>query len=453
MTKMESPSLHHVDQNHNKRKMNHRHIVLGCNVLALLSVVFILQGCGSGDRSAGMQFSRPVPSVEAVQARFGTLPLEERLSGIVRSANQVEIYPRINAPIEEVFVENGDRVAAGDPLVRLESVNYEERLEQAKANLRISEARALQAEARLNEARNQFRRQTTIYERNLGTEVEYEAAQAQLQSAEADYQLALAQVDQARSALNEMDQELSRTIVRSPVDGVVGARSAEVGMQATTANRLFLVGDVNSFKVEVNLTENMLRYIQVGQTVRIFSETIGDTLIYGNLTRISPFLSQGSFSTVAEIELSDRSGSLLPGMFVTVDILYGESEQATLVPVSAVYRHPRTGEEGIYVAPGFGTEVEPVTDVDENAPPVLSEPVELEFRPVRVVAKGRESVGVVGVNSGDWVVTVGQSLMVGSMDNRARIRAVTWDRILAMQRTLPQDLLREVLGMEESGGS
>ncbi|MEX1212072.1 MAG: efflux RND transporter periplasmic adaptor subunit [Balneolaceae bacterium] len=407
-----------------------------------------MTSCGSETAENNNRSDMPIPAVEAIQARFGSLPLEERLSGVVRAENQVEIYPRISAPVEEVYVENGDRVRRGDPLVRLENREYEERVNQARASLRVSEARARQAQARADEARSEYRRQEILAERDLISTAELETIQAQVASAEAEYDLTVAQVDQARSTVSEMENELTRTVIRSPIDGVVGGRAVERGMQVSATTRLFVVGDISRARVLVSLTENMLGYIESGQTARIFSESFGDTLLYSEISRISPFLEAGSFSTQAEVELENNSGHLLPGMFVTVDILYGESEQATIVPLSAIYRHPRTGIEGIYVAPGFGIEVEPVTEVDSDNPPPLSEPTVLEFRPIQVVARGRESAGVVGINSGDWIVTVGQSMMVGRDDLQARIRAATWERILAMQSTQPQRILRQMMELE-----
>src|SRR5690625_7073786 len=95
-----------------------------------------------------------------------------------------------------------------------------------------------------------------------------------------------------------------------------------------------------------------------GQTVEITSEILPDTVLPAQITRISPFLGQGNFSTEAEIELQSSEDLLLPGMFVTVDVFYGESEEATLVPLSAIYTKPQSGEVGIYVATSVGMEPE-----------------------------------------------------------------------------------------------
>ncbi|MEX1010954.1 MAG: efflux RND transporter periplasmic adaptor subunit [Balneolaceae bacterium] len=429
-----------------------------CNYLsplAIFSFSLLLWGCGNSEEGGNTGNFGTIPAVEAVQAQFGALPLEERLSGITRASNQVEIYPRITAPVEEVMVRNGDYVESGAPLIRLEDREYSERLQQAEANLRVNEARARQSETRLNEVRNFLDRQETLYSRDLLSDADIEQARAQVMSAEADYELALAQVDQAHSQMSEQRDLLDRTVIRAPISGTVGQRNAEAGMQVNANSRLFVIGDLTHSTIRVNLTENMLGYIETGQTVRIFSENLGDTLLYSEVSRISPFLTSGSFSTEAEIDIANEEGLLLPGMFVTVDVLYGETSQATLVPLSAIFRHPRTGVQGIYVANGYGVETEPITEVDAGNPPPLSEPTSLEFREIEVVARGREAAGVAGINSGDWVVTVGQSLLIGSADDQdpqARIRAASWDRIMEMQRMQPEDLLERIMGEDVSSG-
>ena len=125
--------------------------------------------------------------------------------------------------------------------------------------------------------------------------------------------------------------------------------------------------------------------------------------------------------------------------------MYGESEQATLIPLSAIYRHPRTGETGVYVAPDFGAETDPVEQIDSTNPPPLSQPTMVEFVGIDVIAQGRETAGVVGVQGGDWIVSVGQNLLINNESGAAKIRATSWNRIMRMQQMKPQDLLRDIM--------
>lgn len=426
--------------------------------LLLILTLLTFYSCSSEETAEnGENNDEVIPSVEAVEAQFGSLPLQERLSGIVRAQKQVDIYARISAPIVEVYKQDGEDVEEGEPLVQLSDREYRERVRQAEANLRINQARLKQAEAALDQAKSQLRRQQTLAERELSSELEMETLQAELQSAEANYELALAQVEETESTLDEQKELLGQTVIRSPITGTVGQKNAEMGMQVGTSDRLFTVGDLNDARVTINLTERMLNYIEEGQRAIIRSENMEDRMLESTVSRISPFLGVGSFSTEAEIDIENTRGLLIPGMFVTVDIMYGETDQATIVPLSAIYRHPRTGETGVFVAPEFGAEAEPVEQVDNANPPPLSEPNAVEFVSIDVIAKGRETAGVVGVNSGDWVVTVGHNLLINNDSGIARIRATSWNRIIDMQNLKPRDLLREIMNergvAEQSSGN
>ena len=416
------------------------------HLLLLLFAGLIFTNCGGEEEQEISAQNRTVPAVEAVQAQFGSLPLEERLSGTVRAGNQVEIFPRITAPVQEVYVESGDQVRQGDELVKLRDTEYREQLRQAEASLRISVAQRRQAQAALSEIESELRRQQILAERDLVTELEMEQLEAEVESAEASLELAEAQVEQAQSTVDEQEEALEQTVIRAPITGTVGNRAAEIGMQASPNSRLFIIGDLTRSKVNINITEQMLQYIETGQSVRIYSENFPDTTLRGDISRISPFLGEGSFSTEAEIDVNNESGLLLPGMFVTVDVLYGESEQATIVPLSAIYRNPRSGETGIYVATSYGMESEIIDELDELDEPLsLSNPTDVEFVPIEVIARGRDAAGVIGVRSGDWIVTVGQNLIDRDNSSRARVRPRSWRSIVAMQRLQPQDLLREIM--------
>lgn len=426
-------------------------------LLSILTIIaaFLFAACSDDSENQATTQNDVLPAVEAVQAQFGSLPLEERLSGVVRAQKQVEIYPRISAPIENVYKQDGDEVQEGEVLVRLKDREYRERVRQAEADLRINQARQKQAEASLKEAESLLRRQRVLAEKELSSEIELERLEAQLQSAEANYELAEAQVEQAKSTLDEQKELLKQTVIRSPITGTVGLRNADVGMQANTSTRLFTVGDLNDAVITVNLTEKMLAYIKQEQRVKIQAENLPGRSLEGEISRISPFLGSGNFSTEAEIDVQNTRNLLLPGMFVKVDVLYGESEQATLIPLSAIYRNPRTGVTGVFVAPEFGAETEPVEQVDSSNPPPLSEPTRVEFTEINVIAKGRETAGIAGLQSGDWVVTVGQNLLINNQGETARIRATSWGRIMRMQEMRPQDLLLDIMNerMAERSGS
>lgn len=426
--------------------------------LFFISALLIFLNACSGSEENNDQNQQPesavIPSVEAVQSRYGSLPLVERFSGNVKSENQVQLFPEISGVVEQVFVKTGDYVEKGTKLVQLNTSVLEKQLQQAEAGLRINSAQVKQAKAQLAEIQSEYRRTKQLEEKDLTSQLEVEQIEAELLSAEADVELAEARLEQARSLVAERKYELEKAVIRAPISGTVGQRNAEIGMQASTNTQLFLIGDLTKLKIEIVLTEDMLNRIQVGQSARILTQNSqgNQIAINAKLSRISPFLNETTRSTEAEIDVDNVNGLLRPGMFVPVDIFFGESEQATLIPVSALYIDPTTGKEGVFIATSLGSEIEPVSDSSEsngNSPRAMTQPTPVQFKPIDVVAEGRMELGVHGLESGQWVVTVGQDLLSEGR-TQARIRTMSWERIFQLQQLQPEDLLNEIMNEREN---
>jgi len=187
------------------------------------------------------------------------------------------------------------------------------------------------------------------------------------------------------------------------VAGRVGQRDVEVGMVVDAGAPLFLLGDFQDLVVEVPLTQRMLRSVSEGTPAEIGTRDGEADPILASVSRISPFLEESSFSTEAEIDVPDGGSGLRPGMFVTVRVLYGSSRQATLVPASAVWENPGTGEPTVFViedSGGLSEPDSPVMDIPDTARAA-------SMRTVEVLAEGRGQVGIRGVEEGEWVVTLG----------------------------------------------
>lgn len=429
--------------------MNFKNVVLTLFVFGWGLITF---GCSSDSGAAGKEGENKIlPAVEAVQAKYGALPLTERLSGVVKAKNQVEIYPEITATIVDVNARNGDFVKRGQVLVKLRDRDFVERLNQAKAAQRIALAQEKQAEAELAKSKTEFNRVKTLSEKNLASDAELETAQTQAVSAEADYDLAKARVEQAQATVDEREDDLSRTVIRAPVSGTVGNRDAEVGMLVSGNSRLFTMGQIDNVRVEVVLTDQMLNYIKVGQRSEISVDNASYSTLTAPLARISPFLHPIAHSTEAEIDLANPDGVLKPGMFVTVDIYYGESESATLVPLSALYENPVTGITGVYVSHDSSTR-EPVAMVKNKQNILLTDPMAFDFVPVEVIARGRMDAGITGLDPGSWVITIGQDLL-GGEPGEARVRKVDWNRVEHLQNIQRQDLMLDIINKKQEDAS
>lgn len=412
----------------------------------ILLAAMILTACEGGGPSEA-QPGRLIPAVEAVRAREGSLPLVQRLNGVVKAHNQVEIYPEISAIVTDVLAANGDEVRRGQPLVRLRDTEFRMRLTQARASHRIAEAQLRGALARHKEAEAEHARVRSLVAQGLASEADSEAAEAKSESAAAEVELARARVEQAQAGIDEQQENLARTVIRSPIDGHVGNRNAETGMLAGPGTRLFTLGQLDSVRVEIVLTDRMLSFIAPGQRAEI---SLGSSAVSAPLARISPFLNPVAHSTEAEIDLANPGSRLKPGMFVTVDIHYGESEIATLVPLSAIHENITTGLLGVFVALDDLDDA-PVFEIGGARPDFLTEPIRFEFVPVVMIAAGRMETAVRPVKPGNWVVTVGQNLL-GAETALARVRPVDWNRVLRLQNLQREDLMREVIERKVESG-
>ena len=420
----------------------------------LLALLAPLVGCWHPEQASTSP--RP-PLVESVEVRFGALPLEETVHGVVRAENEVVVRSEISAPVAEVLVRSGEAVERNQILVRLRDDEFQEQLRRAEADVALADATAAETRARTAELEMRVRRTRNLAAENLVSEQELETLVAQLDASRAATRASEARVEQARASVDERRSALAKTRVRAPVTGRVGERRVEVGMLATPSTVLFRVGGLDRVIVEVTLTEEMLTRVHPGLPVVIRPRDPGVEPIEASLTRVSPFLASESFTTVGEIDLDNRDGRLRSGMFVTARILYGTTDEATLVPTSALWEDPRTGDRGVFV----------VDDATGLEPPVNGRADDVEqartvsFRRVTVRAEGRGSVGVEGIVPGEWVVISGQHLLRRSIDDatsgaaatgestEARIRPTTWERVVALQSLQREDLLNEFLDKQQ----
>jgi RND family efflux transporter MFP subunit len=422
-----------------------------------LFLLIPLVGCG-GNVSPGSASGPPgmnalvIPSVEVVQARLGSLPLRERLTGVVRAKNQVDIYAEVSSPVVRVAVQNGEYVKAGSPLVYLRDKQYSDQLRQAEAALQIAQADAKRTLASKADFEKRLSRVQQLAEKQFQSDQELDQIRSQEAAASAAHEQAIARIAQAEANVEESREMLRKTVVRAPVSGSVGMREAEVGMRVDPGTPLFTIGNFADVKVDISVPDRMINKIAVGNTALLSSRQFGDSVVVASVSRISPFLEAGSFSAAGEVDVDNRNGLLRSGMFVEVDVLYGESELATLVPESALYENPNSGQMGVYVAVSLNSET-PVDAPDEYSeanPPPLTEPTPVEFRTVEVLARGDGVAGVTEIRPDDWVITVGQSL-VRVVEGKASVRArpVPWQRIAELQQMHDQDLLRQFMEKQQ----
>ena len=267
--------------------------------------------------------------------------------GKIRAKTFVEVRARVEGYLEEMLFEEGKRVKKNQPLFRINSDLYKARVDKAQAQLKKDEAQ---------EAKYQrdVERLKPLYEQNA-------ASQADLDNAIAAYESSKANVAMSKADLAQAELELSYTTLRSPIDGYISERYADIGTLVGPGSTSLLATIVESDEVFVDFSLTALDYLRSQQRNVTLGEkdasrswqpyvtiTLADNSVYsqkGIVDFAEPQVDPktGTFSVRAEIPNPDRK--LLPGQFTNVKLLLDVRENAIVVPSKAV----KTEKGGSYI--------------------------------------------------------------------------------------------------------
>lgn len=256
-------------------------------------------------------------------------PRERLFDGTVEAVNQATMSAQTAGRIAEVFYDVDDYVQPGEPIVRFTNVEQQSALRQAQAAL-------AEAVARENQAGEEFRRASGLFESGSASKREYDQALAARDTAKA-------RVAAARSSVATAEQQLEYTLVRAPYPGIVTERHVEVGEAVAVGQPLMSGLSLDALRVVVDLPQQVAAKVREYRKATVFTEDgpVGAT----NVT-IFPFAHGASNTFRVRLELPEGQFSLYPGMFVKAGFVVGESRRL-LLPTTALMR--RSEVTGVYV--------------------------------------------------------------------------------------------------------
>ena len=245
--------------------------------------------------------------IEVVSLVRGQIESVLRFSTNLEAENEVQVFAEAERRITQLLVEEGDDVAKGQLLLRLQ--DEAQRTEVARV------------ESQLAKAKREYERQTNLWEQQLISEETYSEATVNL--------------EQLELALRDAKRELGYTEVRAPIKGTITERFVNVGDHVTVNQHLFDIVDFDSIVARVYVPEKELYRLQPGQVARLFAEAAGTDARTGTVDRLAPRVDPKS-GTVKVTVAIPRSENLLPGMYVTVELITEVHEDAVLVPKKAL---------------------------------------------------------------------------------------------------------------------
>ena len=254
-------------------------------------------------------------------------------SGIIQPEEEVQITSMVSGWITEITVVEGDTVSPDQHLISIDQKQYQAAYDQAASQVKSSEAN-------LKNIKSQMARTESLFSQKL-------ISKQELEQIEASYQLAKSQVEQARAALTSREDELSKTRLVAPKYGIVTSLTKEEGEMALggmfNPGVLMTIADLSFMEVLVDVNENDVVTINIGDTTEIEIDAFPDTTFYGIVSEIAHTaqnLNMGGQQQVTnfkvKVKIFDPPKRIRPGMSSTVNIISETIKNAISIPIQAL---------------------------------------------------------------------------------------------------------------------
>jgi HlyD family secretion protein len=313
------------------------------------AVLVLIAGAALLVSRSGDQASEPRYKTEP--ASVGTLVVKVSATGNLQPTNQVDVGSELSGIVDQVLVDDNDRVKKGQVLARLDLSKLQDTVAKSRANLASAEAQVLQARATVAEAHAalvRFRQVAQLSGGKVPSKSEMDSAEANLKRAEANEVSARASVTQARATLQSDETNLAKANIRSPIDGVVLTRKVEPGQTVAASFQapvLFtLAEDLAKMELQVDVDEADVGQVKAGQKASFSVDAWPGRQYDAVITRVGfgSQLKDGVVSYLTVLEVNNDDLSLRPGMTGTAEIITLTRENALLVPNAALRFTPAT---------------------------------------------------------------------------------------------------------------
>jgi HlyD family secretion protein len=260
----------------------------------------------------------------------------------------VAMSPDVSGEIIELPVKDGQNVRKGDLLFKIQPDLYINQVEQSLAQLNASKSQSLEAASRKLKAEDDFHRASLLYKEKLISESDYMLSKTNSEAARATFQASLHAIEQNKSLLVQNQDRMKKTVVRAPISGSIIALNSKpgervVGTGQFPGTEVLRLANLDSMRVEVEVNENDIVNVKVGNPVSITVDAYGDRVFRGIVHEISNSAIQKAANTQEEvtnfsvkIRIFNHDRLLKPGMSATADIESLRIKGALVVPIQSV---------------------------------------------------------------------------------------------------------------------
>ena len=326
-----------IDSARRSRFGSFKWLFLGITALAVFAVIVVSR---SANDAAQVRY-------KTEDVRRGNLVVTVSATGNLEPTNQVDVSSELSGIVDSVKVDFNDKVEAGQVLAELDTDKLKAQVLQSKAALAAADARVRETKASVRETQLKLARCQRLAVNKLCAEEEVDTGRAAYSRAQAEQGLAEAQVEQARAKLEADSTDLGKTVIYSPINGVVLVRAVEPGQTVASSLQVpvmfTLAEDLSQMELHVDVDEADVGQVGDGQAATFTVDAFPERTFTALITQVRYGAQEVdgviTYETVLKVDNSDLS--LRPGMTATAEIIVKEISDAVLVPNSALRFKPK----------------------------------------------------------------------------------------------------------------
>lgn len=260
------------------------------------------------EQQAAIKTEKPRVNTVVMAVEPRTISNKINLPGSIEAWNRLELMAKISGTVEDVFVEEGDNITAGQVIARLESADYEIALARSEAAYKL--------------ARADYKRDQEVYAKGVIPTAELEARETSMQTAKAD-------LDNARL-------RLARCEIKAPINGVIRKLDAKVGRYLGVGDPVGRILEIDRVKAVIGIPESDITAVRMLDTVDITIQALGDKVLTGKKHFVSPSPENDARLYRLELKIDNHDRQILPGMFTRANIVKETKEQVLAIPFYSV---------------------------------------------------------------------------------------------------------------------
>lgn len=278
-------------------------------------------------------------------------------TGEIQPVTKVDISAEISGEIVKLPIVEGQTVKKGDLLVKIKADIYSERVQQQRAGVNYSQSQVMVAENNLKKAELELQRTEQLFKNGLVPQADLDNARIAYQVAESQLKSARSNVSQNVAILKQSSQDLSKTTITSPMDGIVTQLNSElgervVGTATMSGTTIMTISDLSVMDAEIEISETDITQVKIGDTASVEVDAFPDRVIKGLVYEISNTAKSKGAGTqeqitnfIVKVRILDKDVLLKPGMSCNADIKVNAKSDVMAIPIQCITAREEMKEE------------------------------------------------------------------------------------------------------------